>query len=75
MRWCVASLADGDTHLAGPGAPGQTVVAHCDGRQFCPLVVLLGAPMDREQVCPACRAAQPSPATQTRRTTPDKVTT
>lgn len=75
MRWCVGSFADGGTHLAEPGSPGQIVAAHCDGRQFCPLAILPGAPPDQEQVCPACRAGQPSLATQTCGTTPDKVTT
>jgi hypothetical protein len=77
MRWCVASFADGDTHLAEPGSPGQPVAAHCDGRQFSPLAILPGAPLDPEQVCLACRADQPSPAPQTRprRATADKVTT
>lgn len=75
MRWCVASLADGDTHLAVPGEAGQTVTAHCDGRQFSPLAILPGAPPDQEQICPACRAGESSPVTQSRRTTPDKVST
>ncbi len=75
MRWCVASFADADTHLAEPGAPGQTVTAHCDGRQFSPLAILPGAAPDQEQVCPVCRAGQPSPATQTHRTTAERVTT
>ncbi|MGH3914818.1 MAG: hypothetical protein ACRDTC_15625 [Pseudonocardiaceae bacterium] len=71
----MASLADGETHLAEPGAPGQTVAAHCDGRRFCPLVILPGAPPDPEQACSACWADQPTPATQTRRTTAERVTT
>ncbi|MGH3942308.1 MAG: hypothetical protein ACRDTG_27550 [Pseudonocardiaceae bacterium] len=75
MRWCVASFADGDTHLAEPRAPGQPVAAHCDGRQFCPLAILPGAAPDPEQVCPACRAGQLSPMTPTRRTTAERVTT
>ena len=75
MRWCVASFADGDTHLAEPAEPGQTVAAHCDGRQFCPLAILPGVPPDQEQACPACRAGLPSLAAQTRRTTPEKATT
>ncbi len=73
MRWCVASFADADTYLAEPGAPGQTVTARCDGRQFCPLAILPGAAPDPEQVCSACRAGQPSLATPTRRIKPEKV--
>jgi hypothetical protein len=70
MRWCVASFADGDTHLAEPGASGQPVAAHCDGRQFAPLAILPGTPPDQEQICPTCRAGQTSPATPTTRSTP-----
>jgi len=74
IRWCVASFADADTHLAEPGAPGQPVAAHCDGRQFAALAILPGTPPDQEQICPTCQARQPSPPTQTHRTTRDKVT-
>lgn len=70
MRWCVASFADGDTHLAEPGPPGQTVTAHCDGRQFCPTAILTGAPPDQEQVCPpaewAAELGDPRPAGHSR---------
>ncbi len=58
-RWHVASFADGDTHLAEPAPPAHLVTAHCDGRQFRPLAVLPGAPLDQAQICPACRSDQP----------------
>ncbi len=58
MRWHVASLADGDTHLAEPAPPEQLVTAHCDGRQFRPLVALPATPLDQAQVCSACRSGQ-----------------
>ena len=58
-RWYVASLADGDTHLAEPAAHTYLVTAHCDGRQFRPFAALTGTPPDQEQVCPICRADQP----------------
>jgi len=54
MRWYVASLADGDTHLAEPAPPEHLVSAHCNGRQFRPLVALPATPPDQAQVCPAC---------------------
>ncbi|MGH3912614.1 MAG: hypothetical protein ACRDTC_04285 [Pseudonocardiaceae bacterium] len=57
-RWYVATLADGDTHLAEPTAPGHLVVARCDGRQFLPLTALPGTPPDQAQICPACRTDQ-----------------
>ena len=53
--WYVASLADGETHLAEP-APQGFVTAQCSGRQFRPLVALHGAPFDQAQICPACRS-------------------
>ncbi|MGH3928374.1 MAG: hypothetical protein ACRDTF_00175 [Pseudonocardiaceae bacterium] len=53
--WCVASLADGQTHLADQTQDGL-VNAHCDGKQFRPLAILTGAPPDPAQTCPACRA-------------------
>ncbi|MGH3915252.1 MAG: hypothetical protein ACRDTC_17870 [Pseudonocardiaceae bacterium] len=56
--WCVASLADGDTHLAEPEPSGHLVTAQCNGRQFHPLVVLRAAPPDEAQVCPACRSGR-----------------
>ncbi len=52
-RWYVASLADGQTHLAVP-ADNVLVTARCDGRHFQPLAILDGAPLDQEQICPAC---------------------
>ena len=51
--WYVASLADGQTHLAEP-TPHGLVTAHCDGRRFLPLATLRGTPPDQEQICPAC---------------------
>lgn len=53
-RWYVASLADGDTHLAEPAPPGHLVTAHCDGREFRPLTALHGVPLDQAQICSAC---------------------
>lgn len=53
--WYVASLADGQTHLADR-PEGALVTALCDGRQFRPLAALTGTPPDEEQICPACRA-------------------
>ena len=53
-RWYVASLADGQTHLADP-ADNTLVTARCDGTQFRPLTILNGTPLDPEQICPACR--------------------
>ena len=58
MRWCVASFADGDTHLAEPVPSADLVTAHCDGRQFRPLTVLSGTPLDPNQICPSCLAGQ-----------------
>jgi len=52
--WYVASLADGDTHLADRSGD-VLVTAQCDGRQFRPLVKLAGAPLDEAQICPICR--------------------
>ncbi|MGH3930767.1 MAG: hypothetical protein ACRDTF_12400 [Pseudonocardiaceae bacterium] len=57
-RWCVASLADGDTHLAEPALTAHLVTAHCDGRRFRPLATLAGVPPDPAQTCPACRSDQ-----------------
>ncbi|MGH3913525.1 MAG: hypothetical protein ACRDTC_08955 [Pseudonocardiaceae bacterium] len=54
-RWYVASLADGDTHLAEPATQKHLVTAYCDGRQFRPLAILRGEPPDQAQTCPACR--------------------
>ncbi|MGH3938518.1 MAG: hypothetical protein ACRDTG_07750 [Pseudonocardiaceae bacterium] len=54
-QWCVASLADSQTHLADQ-AQGALVTARCDGKQFRPLVTLPGTPPDPAQTCPACRA-------------------
>ena len=34
--WYVASLADGDTHLAELAPDAHLVTAHCDGRPFRP---------------------------------------
>lgn len=57
MRWYVASLADGDTHLAEPSPTEQHLVtAHCDSRQFRSLAALPCTPPDSAQVCPACRS-------------------
>ncbi|MDQ4033811.1 MAG: hypothetical protein M3332_16845 [Actinomycetota bacterium] len=60
-RWCVASLADGDTHLAAPEPEPDThlVSARCGGRRFHPLAVLPGAPPDQAQICPTCRSDLP----------------
>ncbi len=33
MRWCVASFADGDTHLAEPRAPGRAQGTWAAGRR------------------------------------------
>lgn len=55
--WYVASLADGQTHLANRSTDGL-VTARCDGRQFRPLAALTGTPPDQEQICPACRSGQ-----------------
>ncbi|MGH3921594.1 MAG: hypothetical protein ACRDTT_01750 [Pseudonocardiaceae bacterium] len=52
----MASLADDDTHLAEPASHEHLVIAHCDGRQFRPLVILRAAPPDEAQVCSACRS-------------------
>jgi hypothetical protein len=52
-RWCVATLADGQTHLADP-ADNALVTAQCDGKQFQPLAILKGTPLDPEQICPTC---------------------
>ncbi|MGH3941210.1 MAG: hypothetical protein ACRDTG_21765 [Pseudonocardiaceae bacterium] len=57
-RWYVASLADGDTHLAEPSSPGPQVSAHCNGKRFHPLAILRGVPPDKAQVCPACQTHQ-----------------
>lgn len=54
-RWYVASLANGQTHLALP-ANNTLVTARCDGRQFRPLAALTGAPPDEAQTCSACHA-------------------
>jgi len=54
-KWYVASLADGQTHLADR-SEGALVTALCDGRQFKSLAALTGAPPDQAQICPACRA-------------------
>lgn len=58
-HWCVASLADGDTHLAEP-APGEhLVIARCDHARFRPLAVLPATPSDQAQTCPTCYSEQP----------------
>jgi len=53
--WYVASLADGQTHLADP-AGNALVTARCDGKRFRPLATLTGTPPDEAQICPACHA-------------------
>ena len=53
--WYVASLADGETHLAEPTPHGDLVTARCDGRQFRPLAALPGKPYDPAQIYPACQ--------------------
>jgi hypothetical protein len=58
MRWKLASLADGDTHLAEPAPPEHPVTAHCDGRQFRPLTALSREPLDPAQICPACQSSR-----------------
>lgn len=58
MRWYVASLADGDTHLAEPTPGQQLMSARCDRGRFRPLVALPATPPDQAQICRACRAAQ-----------------
>lgn len=63
--WYVASLANGDTHLAEP-ATQELVTARCDGRQFRPLAALRGSPVDKAQICSACLSAY-SPQKTTRR--------
>ncbi|MPZ66892.1 MAG: hypothetical protein GEU83_15745 [Pseudonocardiaceae bacterium] len=57
-RWYVASLADGDTHLAEPAPRKDVVTARCDGRRFRPLAVLPATPPDQAQTCPTCRSDQ-----------------
>ena len=52
----MASLADGDTHLAEAVPSGDLVTAQCTGRQFRPLITLRAAPLDEAQVCPVCRS-------------------
>ena len=68
-RWYVASLADGDTHLAEPPSPEHLVTAQCDGRRFRPLVALPATPLDEAQICPACQTHRMSKphSTRTRR--------
>lgn len=56
--WYVASLADGETHLAARVPQSQLVTAQCDGRRFRPLVALRGAPLDPAQICLICQLAQ-----------------
>jgi hypothetical protein len=60
-RWYVASLADGDTHLAEPVTGQHLVRAHCDRQRFRPLAALPGPPPDQAQVCPTCRSDQHRP--------------
>lgn len=52
-RWYVASLADGQTHLADP-IDNTLVTARCTGTQFKPLTALKGTPLDPAQICPTC---------------------
>lgn len=54
-RWYLASLADGQTHLASE-IDSALVTALCDGKQFRPLVALTGMPPDQAQICPICHA-------------------
>lgn len=54
VRWFVASLADGQTHLAKAAGTPNLVIACCDGRRFRPLAVLIGEPPDDKQACPVC---------------------
>jgi hypothetical protein len=56
--WYVASLADGDTHLAEFAPDAHLVTAHCDGRPFRPLATLHATPLDQAQTCPTCRSDQ-----------------
>jgi hypothetical protein len=59
-KWYVASLADGQTHLADR-SEDALVTTLCDSRQFRPLAVLTGPPPDQAQICPACRALHLDP--------------
>lgn len=52
-NWYVASLADGQTHLADPVATGL-VAARCDRTPFRPIAALTGTPSDPDQICPSC---------------------
>lgn len=54
-RWYVASLADGQTHLADE-AGDALVTALCDSKQFRPLAALTGTPPDQAQICPTCHS-------------------
>lgn len=58
VGWYVASLADGDTHLADRSG-AALVTAHCDGRRFRPLASLAGEPPDPAQVCTECTRTKP----------------
>ncbi|MGH3912337.1 MAG: hypothetical protein ACRDTC_02830 [Pseudonocardiaceae bacterium] len=49
----MASLADGQTHLADE-AGDALVTALCDSKQFRPLAALTGTPPDQAQICPTC---------------------
>ncbi|MGH3781670.1 MAG: hypothetical protein ACRDRO_13885 [Pseudonocardiaceae bacterium] len=52
--WHLRSFKDRDTHLAAVQRESGIVVAVC-GEEFQPMATLSGAPLDSEQVCPACR--------------------
>lgn len=62
--WYVASLADGQTHLASR-AEEALVTALCDGTQFRPLATLPGTPPDQAQICPTCRTIPRRPGQAT----------
>lgn len=54
MKWYVASLADGDTHLVVTTAEPEVATAVCGKHVSRPLRVLDGNPADPLQVCAAC---------------------
>ncbi|MGH3782783.1 MAG: hypothetical protein ACRDRO_19735 [Pseudonocardiaceae bacterium] len=66
MSWYLRSLTDADTHRGHSSAVTRSVHALC-GVEFVPRPLPLGgpalpgAPLDPDQVCPACRLAKVTP--------------